>query len=101
MQGPHRIIDGLPAGGALGRAGLLGRRGGRGWHRDRARPIGQRHGLLAPRGIDGVEGLAMRGEHLGEDFGEVLQQMKTVCDLGGRGGALTCALGIGTRPIPG
>ena len=42
----------------------------------------------------------MRREHLGEDFGEVLQHMKTVCNLRGTRGSLTCALGIRTGPIP-
>ena len=49
VQGPHLVIARLPAGGALGRAGLLGRGRGRRGHGDRARPIGQGHGLLALR----------------------------------------------------
>ena len=66
------VIDGLPARGALGRAGLLGRRGRRWWHGDRAASHQAGHGLLARRRVDGVERPAMRREHLGEDFGEVL-----------------------------
>ena len=43
----------------------------------------------------------MREEHLVQGFPEILQQMKAVCDLDGRGRALACALRIGARPIPG
>ena len=42
----------------------------------------------------------MRREHLGEDFGEVLQQMKAVRNLGGTRGSLTRALGIRTATDP-
>ena len=73
VQGPDRVIACLPAGGALGCPRLLGwGRGGWG-HRDRACPTGQRHGLLGLRRVDGVERPAMRREHVGEGFGEVLQ----------------------------
>jgi hypothetical protein len=40
-------------------------------HRDCAGPIGQRHGLLVLRRVDGIERPAMRREHVGEGFGEV------------------------------
>ena len=42
----------------------------------------------------------MRREHLGEGFGEVLQQLKAVRDLGGLRGPLPGALGVRTCPIP-
>ena len=70
-----------------------------GWHGHGHRPIGQRHGLLAHRLIDGVEGVALREEHLVQRFPEILQQMKAVRDLGGRGRPLARALGIGGRAI--
>ncbi len=73
VQGPHLVIARLPAGGTLGRTGLLGRGRGRWGHRDCAGPIGQRHGLLVLRRVDGIERPAMRREHVGEGFGEVLQ----------------------------
>jgi len=56
--------------------------------------------LLAQRLIDRVEGVALRGEHLMQRFREVLQQVKAICHLGGRGCTLASALGIRARPIP-
>ena len=71
----------LPAGLALHGA-LLRRQGDvMGWHRHGHRPIRQRHGLLVHQGIDRVECLAMRAEHLVQGFPEILQQMKAVRDL--------------------
>src|SRR5712691_2220067 len=99
VQGPYFIIERLPAGGALGRPCLLGRGCGRRWYRDRVRPIRQWDGLLAHRGVDGVEHLAMRGEHLGQGFRQVLQEMKTVRDLGGGGGPLARTLSIRLRAV--
>ena len=96
----HTVIARLPTGGTLGRAGLLGRGRGRWGHRDGAGPIGQRHGLLVRRRVDGIARPAMRREHVGEGFGEVLQQMKAVRHLRGARGAVACALGIRTGPIP-
>ena len=93
-------MQSLPAGLALHRT-LLRRQGDvMGGHGYGERPIGQRDGLLAPQGIDRVECLAMREEHLVERFAEILQEMEAVGNLGGRRGALACALGIGTRAIP-
>ena len=43
----------------------------------------------------------MRGEDLVQGFPEILQQMKTVRDLGRLGRALPSAFRIGARPIPG
>ena len=95
VQGPHRVRGGLPAGRTLGGLLLGARRRGRGWYRHRDRPIGQRHGLWAHGRIDRLKGLGMRGEDLLQRCREVLQEMKPVRDLGGRGGALASALRIG------
>jgi hypothetical protein len=51
--------------------------------------------LLTHQVIDGLKGLPMRGKHLGEGFPEILQQMKAVGDLGGRGRPLSGPVGIG------
>ena len=72
VQGPDLRMQCLPAGLALHGA-LLCRQGDiMGWHRDGKRPIRQRHGLLVHQGIDGVECLAMRAEHLVQDLPEIL-----------------------------
>ena len=85
VQGPdlrHAAPAGVPgaapraAAPGSGRSGVA--RARRPSHRAAARAAG------AP-GIDGVEGLAMRGEHLVQGFPEILQQMKAVRDLGGCG----------------
>jgi hypothetical protein len=100
VQGPDLFIRALPTRLALGRA-LLRRRGGVcRWHGHRDGTIGQRHGLLAQRRIDRVEGLAMGGEDLVQGFCEVLEEMKSVGHLEGRGRALMRAIGVGFRPIP-
>ena len=99
VQGPHLLIEGLPAGRTLGGLLLHGRRRGWGWHRRRARPLGQRDRLLAHRLINGVEGLGMRRKDLVQRFGQVLEQMDTVGDLGGGGCPLARALGVGLRAI--
>jgi len=101
VQGPHRVIARLPAGGALGRPGLLGRGRGRWGHWDGAGPIGPRHGLLVLRRVDGIERPARRREHVGEGFGEVLQYMKAVRHLRGGRCPLPRALSIRTGSIPG
>jgi hypothetical protein len=62
----------LPAGLALRRALLCRQWDVVGWHRDGKRPIRQRHGLLVRQGIDGVEGLAVRAEHLVQGLPEIL-----------------------------
>jgi len=49
-----------------------------GWHRHRDCPIGQRHGLLVHRRIDGLDDLSMRGEHLLQNFSEILEEMKPI-----------------------
>ena len=41
----------------------------------------------------------MRGEHLGQGFRQVLQEMKTVRDLGGGGGPLARTLSIRLRAV--
>ena len=94
VQRPHRVIGGLPLGRTLG--GLLLRtwRRGWGWHGHRDRPIGERHRLLARRGIDGVQRGTLRREHLGQGFREILDEMKAIGDLDGRGGPMPRALGI-------
>ena len=92
LQCPTSMVE-------LGRAGLLGRRGRRRWHGDCARPLGQGHGLLAPRGVDSVERPAMRREHLGEDLGEIVYHMKPVCHLGGSRGTVPGSLRIGLRAV--
>src|SRR2546429_10032909 len=79
VQGPDLLIEGLPAGRALGGLLLGAWRGGWRWHRHRDRAVRPRHGLLAHRRIDGLKDVVMRGEDLVEDFGQVLEQMKTVC----------------------
>ena len=87
---------------ALHRTLLCGRGGLRGWwHRHRDHPIGQQHRLLALQGIDGIEGVRIRGEDLIQSFPQILQHMKAVRDLDGCGCALACTLRIRTRPIPG
>jgi hypothetical protein len=88
VQGPDLRMQRLPAG--LARCGaLLGRQGDVvGWHRDGKRPIRQRHGVLVHQGIDCVECLAMRAEHLVQGFPEMLQQMKAVGHLGRRRGSV-------------
>jgi hypothetical protein len=85
----------------LGRTLLGGCRGGSGWHWHSGPPIGQRHELLVPRLIDSIEGVALRGDPLLQRFCEVLQQVKTIRHLDGRGRALARTLGIRARPIPG
>ena len=100
VQGPHRIIGGLAPRRTLGGL-LLGERGcGWGWHGHRDRPIGQRHWLLARRGIDGIQRGTLRREHLGQRFREILDEMEAVRDLGGRRGPLTRPVSVGARPIP-
>ena len=71
-----------------------------GWHRHGQRPIRQRYGLLVHQGIDRIERLAMREEHLVQGFPEILQQMEAVRDLGRRGRPLPRALGIGASTDP-
>ena len=84
VEGPDLLIEALPACRTLRRALLRWwRQRCGGWHGDSHRPIGQRHRLLAPQIIDGIEGFALRGEHLIERFPEMLQQMKAVRDLRG------------------
>jgi len=99
VQGPDLRMQRLPAGLALHGA-LLCRQGEVvGWHRHGHRPIRQRYGLLVHQGIDRVEGLALRAEHLVQGFPEILQQMKAVRDLRGCRSPLPRAFGIGGRAI--
>jgi hypothetical protein len=56
--------------------------------------------LEALLGVHGVEGLGMGGQDGLQGFPEILQQMKTVRDLGRLWGALLGAFGIRTCPIP-
>ena len=88
MQGPHVVIEGLPAGRALRRPLLRGPGRGPGGHWERDGAVGEHDRLRAQGRIDGVKGLVMRGEDLVQGFPEILQQMKPVCHLGGRGRAL-------------
>jgi hypothetical protein len=101
VQGPDLLIHTLPARLALGGA-LLGRCGRlcRG-HGYRDRPLGHRHRLLAQRGIDRIEHLAMRGEDLIQGFRQVLEEVKPVGNLDGRGCPLVRAIGVRWRPITG
>ena len=101
VQGPCLIVARLPAGGALGRAGFLGRGRGRRGPRDGDRAIRQGHGLLAPGGIDGLQGAVMRGEDGLQGFRQVLDEVEAGRDLGGRRRAVACPLSIRARPIPG
>ena len=101
VEGPDLRMQGLPAGLTLRRALLYGPWDVLGWHRHRHRLIGQRHGLRAQRGIDGIEDLLMREEHLVQGFTEILEQMKAVRNLGRSGCSVPCALGIGARAVPG
>jgi hypothetical protein len=73
---------------------------GWGWDGDGDCPIGERHRLLAHRRIDRLEGVALRREHLGQRFREILHEMEAVRDLGGRRGPLTRPVSVGARPIP-
>ena len=99
VQSPDLRIQRLPAGLALHGA-LLCRQGDvMRWHRHGHRPIRQRYGLLVHQGIDRVECLAIRAEHLVQGFPEILQQMKTVRDLRGCRSPLPRALAIGGRAI--
>ena len=84
----------LPACWALGHALLGGCLDVWGRYEHRDRPLGQRHGLLAPCGIDSIESLVMRGEDLAQSFPEILQQMKAVGDLDG-GGCPVSILALG------
>jgi hypothetical protein len=62
----------LPVGLAL-RGTLLRRQGeGVGWHRHGQRPIRQRDGLLVHQGIDRIERLALREEHLVQGLTKIL-----------------------------
>jgi hypothetical protein len=101
MQGPDLLIRPLPPRLALRRALLGQERRLWGWHGHGDGPIGQQHGLLAPRGVDRVERLAMRGASLVERFGEVLQYMQAVRDLRRCRGSLVGTMGIGLRAIAG
>jgi hypothetical protein len=56
--------------------------------------------LLVHRRIDGLDGLSMRGEHLVQNFSEILEEMQPIGNLSGGGCPLACALGIGARAIP-
>ena len=86
MQSPDLRMQPLPACLALHRTLLCGRGGLCGWwHRHRDHPIGQQHGLLALQGIDGIEGVRIRGEDLIQSFPQILQHMKAVRDLDGCG----------------
>jgi len=91
MQGPDLRMQGLPACLALHRA-LLGGRGGLcGWgHGHRDRPIGHQHGLLAPQGIHGIEGLRRREAHLVQSCSEIWEQVEAGRELRRCG-----------RPVPG
>jgi hypothetical protein len=44
-----------------------------GWHRHGHRPIRQRDGLLVQQGIDRIERLALREEHLVQRLPEILE----------------------------
>jgi hypothetical protein len=70
-----------------------------GWHKHGQRLISQRHGLRAQRGIDGVEDLRMRENHLVQRFAEILEQMKAVRNLDGGRGALACTLSVGLGAV--
>jgi hypothetical protein len=66
-------MQGLPACQALRRALLGGSWNGMGWHGHSHGLIGQRHGVLAHQVIHGIEGLAMREEHLVQGFPKILE----------------------------
>jgi hypothetical protein len=51
--------------------------------------------LLVRRRVDHIERPAMRREHVGEGFGEVLYQMKPVRHLCGGRRSVACALSLG------
>jgi hypothetical protein len=89
----------LPVGLAL--CGALLRREGdvMGWHGHGDRPLRQRDRRLGPQGIDRLQCLAVRDEHLLERLPEILEQMKTVGDLRGGRSPVTSALGIGARAV--
>ncbi len=99
VQGPDLGMQRLPL--SLAPRGTLLRRQRDivDWHRHSARPGRQCHGLLAPQGIDRLQGLPMCGKHLVQCFPEILQEMKAVSDLDGRRSPLPRALGVGGRAI--
>jgi len=73
VQGPDLRMQRLPAGLALDGA-LLCRQGAVvEWHRDGKRPVSQWHRLLVHQGIDRVECLAVRAEHLVQSLPKILK----------------------------
>jgi hypothetical protein len=73
VQGPDLRMQRLPAGLALDGA-LLCRQGDVvEWHRYGKRPVRQWHRLLVPQGIDRVECLAVRAEHLVQSLPKILK----------------------------
>ena len=100
VQGPDLRMERLPAALALHGALLRREREVLGWHRHGHRPIREGYRLLVHQHIDRVECLAVRAEHLVQRFPEILQEMKTVRNLGGRRRPVPCAVAIGARPIP-
>jgi hypothetical protein len=85
----------LPAGLALHGTLLRRERDILGWHRHGHRPIRERDGLLVHQGIDRVESLAVRTEHLVQRFSEILKQVEAVRELRRGGRSVLGALRIG------
>jgi hypothetical protein len=99
VQRPHLLMALDPAGPALGRLLLSGRR--RGWDGDGDGAVRQGHPLTTDRIIDGRERLVMCVDHVFEGFHQMLQEVKAIGDLGGLGRPLAGPVGIGSRPIAG
>jgi hypothetical protein len=95
VQRPALLMALDPAGSTWGRLLLSGR--WRGWNGDGA--VRQGHPLTTDRLIDGRERLVMRLEHLFKSFHQILQEVKPVGDLRGRGRSLARPIGIGFGPI--
>ena len=100
-QRPHLLLEGQPSRPALG-SELLGRwRGGWRWDGNGHGALGLADRGLTHRLVDRREPRAMGTAHLLQGLGHMLPQVQAVRDRGRRGGALTGAVRIGLRAIPG
>lgn len=95
VQGPARCMQRLAVWLAL--CGALLRRQGEvmGWHGHGDRPIRQHDSLLGPQRLARLQRLAGRAAPLIERLPEMLEQLKTSCDLRGGRSPVPSALGRG------